>query len=172
MEFPAEMLVEYVRVYQRKGQTNIGCDPPNFPTANYIQNHLDTYSSAYPLFLSVPRAYWLTPCRATDPNLTAFNHPVPKNGLVSVLSPLLLAAVADADICSNLPVCRWLLKPHLYLFLSVQWTEARTGHHDILKRFYFGIPAAALPVMHAAIRIVVPLLYPPQPTRVISVLLR
>jgi len=47
MQFPAEMLVDYVRVYQRKGQTNIGCDPPNYPTANYIQRHLDTYSSAF-----------------------------------------------------------------------------------------------------------------------------
>src|ERR1700685_3732359 len=45
MQFPAEMLIEYVRVYQRKGETNIGCDPPNYPTANYIQSHLDTYSS-------------------------------------------------------------------------------------------------------------------------------
>ena len=90
MEFPAEMLVEYVRVYKPKGQTNIGCDPPNFPTANYIQNHLDTYSSAYPLSLSLPHSF--IPCRATDPNLTAFNHPVPKNGLVSVPSSLLLAA--------------------------------------------------------------------------------
>jgi len=44
MEFPAEMLIEYVRVYQRKGQTNIGCDPPNYPTANYIQNHLGIIS--------------------------------------------------------------------------------------------------------------------------------
>ncbi|KAF7977403.1 hypothetical protein HWV62_4035 [Athelia sp. TMB] len=44
MEFPAEMLVDYVRVYQRKGQTNIGCDPPDYPTATYIADHLDSYS--------------------------------------------------------------------------------------------------------------------------------
>ena len=61
MEFPAEMLVEYVRMYQHKGQTNIGCDPPGFPVANYIQNHLDMYSSAYP---RVPFClpHLLTPC--------------------------------------------------------------------------------------------------------------
>ena len=60
MEFPAEMLVEY-DVYQHKGQTNIGCDPPGFPTVNYIQNHLDMYSSAYP---PVPfhLPHLLTPC--------------------------------------------------------------------------------------------------------------
>lgn len=45
LEFPAEMLIDYVRVYQRKGQTNIGCDPVDYPTAEYIANHLDTYSS-------------------------------------------------------------------------------------------------------------------------------
>ena len=79
----------------------------------------------------------LTPCPATDPNLTAFNHPVRRNRLVSVPSPLLLAAIADADICSNLPVRRWLLKP--ILFISVSTMDRGThGHHDILKRFYFG----------------------------------
>ena len=37
MVFPAYMLVDYVRVYQRKGASsdnvNVGCDPPNFPTS-------------------------------------------------------------------------------------------------------------------------------------------
>jgi len=45
MEFPAEMLVDYVRVYQRAGQTNIGCDPPDYPTADYINRHPDAYSN-------------------------------------------------------------------------------------------------------------------------------
>jgi len=56
MEFPSEMLVEYVRVYQRKGQTNIGYDPSGCPTTDCINRHLDTYS---------------------NPNLTAFNYLVP-----------------------------------------------------------------------------------------------
>ncbi|KAG6829762.1 suppressor of kre null, partial [Arthromyces matolae] len=43
--FPAEMLIDYVRVYQRKGQTNVGCDPAAFPTKDYINNHLDAYTS-------------------------------------------------------------------------------------------------------------------------------
>ena len=46
MEFPALMLIDYVRVYQRNGQTNVGCSPPNYPTADYINNHLDAYTSA------------------------------------------------------------------------------------------------------------------------------
>lgn len=45
MEFPAEMLVDYVRVYQRKGSTNVGCSPSGYPTADYINNHADAYES-------------------------------------------------------------------------------------------------------------------------------
>ena len=37
MQFPARYYVDYVRVYQREGVDNIGCDPPDFPTADYIQ---------------------------------------------------------------------------------------------------------------------------------------
>ena len=33
---PTAMLVDYVRVYQPKDAHNIGCDPPDFPTAAYI----------------------------------------------------------------------------------------------------------------------------------------
>jgi hypothetical protein len=44
MTFPSEMLVDYVRVYQRAGQTNIGCDPPDYPTADYINRHYNAYS--------------------------------------------------------------------------------------------------------------------------------
>ncbi|KAJ6539690.1 beta-glucan synthesis-associated protein-domain-containing protein [Mycena capillaripes] len=46
MVFPAEMLVDYVRVYQRDGETNVGCDPPDFPTTDYINNHFTAYTSA------------------------------------------------------------------------------------------------------------------------------
>ncbi|KAI0746638.1 beta-glucan synthesis-associated [Daedaleopsis nitida] len=46
MIFPAVMQVDYVRVYQRSGQKNVGCDPPDYPTKNYIDNHPDAYSNA------------------------------------------------------------------------------------------------------------------------------
>lgn len=46
MIFPAVMQVDYVRIYQRKGQTNIGCDPPDYPTKKYIDDHPSAYSSA------------------------------------------------------------------------------------------------------------------------------
>jgi beta-glucanase (GH16 family) len=35
--WPVHMYVDYIRVYQPKGKTNIGCDPDDFPTANYIK---------------------------------------------------------------------------------------------------------------------------------------
>jgi hypothetical protein len=49
MLFPAEMLVDYVRVYQRQGSTNIGCNPKAYPTADYITNHLEAYQSKHVL---------------------------------------------------------------------------------------------------------------------------
>jgi beta-glucan synthesis-associated protein KRE6 len=45
MVFPAEMLVDYVRVYQRKGSPNVGCSPTAYPTADYINNHREAYQS-------------------------------------------------------------------------------------------------------------------------------
>ncbi|ODN95906.1 glucosidase [Cryptococcus wingfieldii CBS 7118] len=41
---PAEMLVDYVRVWQRS-DGYMGCDPPDRPTATYIENHLAAYSN-------------------------------------------------------------------------------------------------------------------------------
>jgi len=45
MVFPSEMLVDYVRVYQRKGSSNVGCNPKDFPTTDYINNHLEAYQN-------------------------------------------------------------------------------------------------------------------------------
>ncbi|KAH9984637.1 glycoside hydrolase family 16 protein [Russula compacta] len=65
LTFPTTMRVDYVRVYQPQGQTNIGCDPQGFPTSAYINQ----YSEAY-----------------TNPNLTTwrddFQQPFPKNRLL------------------------------------------------------------------------------------------
>jgi hypothetical protein len=41
--FPVELLINYVRVYQRNDQLYMGCDPKDFPTADYIAGHIDTY---------------------------------------------------------------------------------------------------------------------------------
>ncbi|PWN49194.1 beta-glucan synthesis-associated [Violaceomyces palustris] len=44
MSFPAQLKVDYVRVYQRDGEKErISCDPPDHPTSDYIERHLDIY---------------------------------------------------------------------------------------------------------------------------------
>ncbi|KAF6743438.1 beta-glucan synthesis-associated protein-domain-containing protein [Ephemerocybe angulata] len=45
MMFPGEMLVDYVRVYQRKNEINVGCDPKGYPTKKYIDDHLEAYQN-------------------------------------------------------------------------------------------------------------------------------
>lgn len=35
--FPSQMLFDYVRIYQRDGQENWGCDPSDHPTSQYIE---------------------------------------------------------------------------------------------------------------------------------------
>lgn len=61
--FPVIFRIDYVRVYQPPDQINIGCDPEDYPTYDYIQQHLNIY---------------------TNPNLTSFEdggYKVPKNKL-------------------------------------------------------------------------------------------
>uniref|UniRef100_A0A8H7XP48 GH16 domain-containing protein n=1 Tax=Psilocybe cubensis TaxID=181762 RepID=A0A8H7XP48_PSICU len=45
LAFPATMSIDYVRVYQPKDSLNIGCDPPDFPTAQYISTYTDVYAN-------------------------------------------------------------------------------------------------------------------------------
>jgi beta-glucanase (GH16 family) len=62
--FPTIMHVDYVRIYQKKGQVSITCDPPGYPTTEYIAQH--------------PVAY-------NNPNLTAWNeagYSWPRNKMV------------------------------------------------------------------------------------------
>ncbi|KAH6901573.1 beta-glucan synthesis-associated protein-domain-containing protein [Coprinopsis sp. MPI-PUGE-AT-0042] len=61
MSFPGEMLVDYVRVYQRRDAINVGCDPKDYPTKKYIEDHLPAYS---------------------DVNMTAWQWPHPRNSLL------------------------------------------------------------------------------------------
>jgi hypothetical protein len=44
LPFPVHMYIDYIRVYQPKGQRNIGCDPPDFPTATYINTYAPALS--------------------------------------------------------------------------------------------------------------------------------
>ncbi|KAH7885230.1 glycoside hydrolase family 16 protein [Phlebopus sp. FC_14] len=46
LQFPSSMYIDYVRVYQREGLVNsLTCDPPNYPTAKYINDHLNAYTN-------------------------------------------------------------------------------------------------------------------------------
>ena len=40
LTFPSTMRIDYVRVYQDPNAINIGCDPPGFPTAAYIEQYV------------------------------------------------------------------------------------------------------------------------------------
>ncbi|KAF9056760.1 glycoside hydrolase family 16 protein [Rhodocollybia butyracea] len=65
LTFPNHLRVDYIRVYQDPQNINIGCDPEDFPTADYINTYLEAY---------------------TNPNLTNwegdFKQPWPKNSLL------------------------------------------------------------------------------------------
>ena len=41
---PTSYLIDYVRVYQLPGATNVGCDPPEYPTANFIGNQPERFT--------------------------------------------------------------------------------------------------------------------------------
>jgi hypothetical protein len=43
LEYPATMSVDHVRIWQRPGAINVGCDPPGYPTSQYISCNRDLY---------------------------------------------------------------------------------------------------------------------------------
>ncbi|KAI5961140.1 KRE6 [Candida margitis] len=45
LSFPATFMIDYVRVYQPQDAVNVGCDPVDFPTYDYIQEHLNIYEN-------------------------------------------------------------------------------------------------------------------------------
>ncbi|KAG8807456.1 hypothetical protein FRC18_005555, partial [Serendipita sp. 400] len=45
LTYPAEMHVDYIRVYQPKDAINYGCDPAGFPTSNYINQYIEAYTN-------------------------------------------------------------------------------------------------------------------------------
>ncbi|KAH3672990.1 hypothetical protein WICMUC_003943 [Wickerhamomyces mucosus] len=46
IKFPATMQIDYVRIYQPSDSvSSITCDPADYPTYDYIQNHLNAYSN-------------------------------------------------------------------------------------------------------------------------------
>lgn len=45
LNFPAKMYIDYVRIYQKEGKTNVGCSPKDRPTEDYINRHLGAYTN-------------------------------------------------------------------------------------------------------------------------------
>jgi beta-glucanase (GH16 family) len=43
LKFPTIMHVDYVRVYQKPEQPLVTCDPPGYPTTEYIAEHAAAY---------------------------------------------------------------------------------------------------------------------------------
>ncbi|TVY82788.1 putative beta-glucan synthesis-associated protein [Lachnellula suecica] len=43
--FPTVMHVDYVRIYQKEGQESTTCDPPGYPTTDYIAKHPVSYNN-------------------------------------------------------------------------------------------------------------------------------
>jgi hypothetical protein len=46
LKYPATMLIDYVRVYQPRNAHNIGCDPSDWPTMDYINTYPGAYTNA------------------------------------------------------------------------------------------------------------------------------
>eukprot|EP01052_Picozoa_sp_SAG31_P002274 SAG31_NODE_79_length_27235_cov_6.268868_3_plen_2702_part_00 len=40
---PADYLVDHLRVWQKQGHENVGCDPPDYPTKGWIHHHHENY---------------------------------------------------------------------------------------------------------------------------------
>ncbi|EJD51387.1 SKN1-domain-containing protein [Auricularia subglabra TFB-10046 SS5] len=69
MTFPSYFLIDWVRVYQRRGtpESAATCDPPEYPTTKYIEDHIDAYM---------------------NPNLSMWSqtgYPLPKNSIVRAI---------------------------------------------------------------------------------------
>jgi hypothetical protein len=42
---PATMRVDYIRIYQDEDDFMVTCDPPDYPTTQYIANHPEAYTN-------------------------------------------------------------------------------------------------------------------------------
>ncbi|KAK9239738.1 beta-glucan synthesis-associated protein-domain-containing protein [Lipomyces kononenkoae] len=45
IQFPRIMYIDYVRIYQVEGEEMVTCDPPGYPTTEYISNHPGPYAN-------------------------------------------------------------------------------------------------------------------------------
>lgn len=47
LPFPVTMAIDWIRVYQLTDSINYTCDPPDFPTQDYINTYIEAYTSQY-----------------------------------------------------------------------------------------------------------------------------
>jgi beta-glucanase (GH16 family) len=63
--FPTIMHIDYVRIYQKAGEEIITCDPPGYPTTEYIKNHGVAYNNPN-LTVCPPLSFSLLKIQQTD----------------------------------------------------------------------------------------------------------
>ncbi len=66
LQFPSVMDIENVRVYQRPDKVNVGCDPPDMPTSQWIACNKEKYmwnKDDEILLHGVTCASWASPAR-------------------------------------------------------------------------------------------------------------
>ena len=56
---PATMRFDYIRVYQDPSMTSVTCDPPGYPTTDYIQSHIEAYTNPNKTHWYVLDPFWL-----------------------------------------------------------------------------------------------------------------
>lgn len=59
LKFPTVMHIDYVRLYQKPGQESVTCDPPGYPTTDYIAKHPKAYRNKNATVCSPPNLLWL-----------------------------------------------------------------------------------------------------------------
>lgn len=76
-EFPYELRVDYVRVYQdedRISEDSLSCSPSHHPTSDYIQRHIEAYTNPLLTTWDLPR------------DQGGYDHPIPGNMLMGQCS--------------------------------------------------------------------------------------
>jgi len=84
LPFPSYMMIEYIRVYQRAQNVNVGCNPPGFRTDQWIACHKENYVVNKDDEMLIPKA-----CNAGG-------RVAPAAAVVAVGSLLAIAAVIVA----------------------------------------------------------------------------
>lgn len=45
LTWPHYLRIDYVRIYQKADHISLTCDPKDYPTAEYIENHIEVYNN-------------------------------------------------------------------------------------------------------------------------------